>query len=104
MRAQQTKLERMSLDEIHVFVDHLRMLAAEHRGEPWRFDCDGCEDTGWVYHACPGDLPCGCPHEHDAHNVVTVCPCRATNPTYQRHHRPRGRRVPDVLRDPGQEG
>lgn len=55
------------------------------RAEPWREDCAACGDTGWVCHECDGTALCGRPKAHAPHTYVTVCPCRPTNRTYQRH-------------------
>lgn len=52
----------------------------------WKIECTACDDSGWEYHHCEGDKTCGRQHEHRPHNFVTVCPCRDTNRTYQRHH------------------
>lgn len=57
------------------------------RGEAWHHDCARCEDTGWeVGHTCPGDETCGRRGAHRPHTYTRACPCRATNPTYLRHH------------------
>ena len=64
----------------------LREVVVAPRAEPWRFECDGCEDTGWQSHECDGSRICGREREHYAHTYVTVCPCRPMNRTYQRHH------------------
>lgn len=61
------------------------------REEPWRYECETCEDTGWEDHRCyPGTLKtCGRRHcvagNYFEHHYVTECPCRPTNRTYQRH-------------------
>jgi hypothetical protein len=44
--------------------------------------CVDCQDTGWVYHACP-ETDCGRVFQHAPHNYVSACPCRATNAVYQ---------------------
>jgi len=67
------------------------------RDDEWKNECEACEDTGWQTKTCdPTTTPtCGRPvrgaHQH-AHTYAVPCPCRATNRTYQRHHRvPKGR-------------
>jgi hypothetical protein len=66
--------------------DYLRKALPPVRSEPWRYDCVLCDDTGWEYFSCSGDSLCGRTTTHAAHPYVRPCPCRATNPTYQRHH------------------
>lgn len=58
------------------------------RDEPWHFDCEDCEDTGWIRLHCGGNDTCGRRNRHQPHDYVIVCGCRATNRTYQRHHGP----------------
>lgn len=65
-----------------VFREHL--LSA--RDEPWRLDCERCEDTGWTLHTCDGDDFCGRQKKHYAHDLAKVCACRPTNRTWQRHN------------------
>lgn len=65
-----------------VFREHL--LTA--REEPWRLECERCEDTGWSIHSCSGDDFCGRQKKHYAHDFARVCPCRPTNRTWQRHN------------------
>lgn len=65
-----------------VFREHL--LSA--REEPWRLDCDNCEDTGWAISSCEGDTFCGRTKKHAPHDFAKPCPCRPTNRTYQRHN------------------
>lgn len=60
------------------------------REQPWRIECEACQDVGWVTHQCPGDSTCGRFTQHYAHDYVTRCPCRPTNRTYQRHHQAGG--------------
>ena len=55
----------------------------------WKIECETCEDTGWEYFFCPGDITCGRTKTHLPHNYVRECVCRPTNRTYQRHHTPR---------------
>jgi hypothetical protein len=57
----------------------------------WENECNDCEDTGWNYYDCPGDVTCDRTNPHLPHSYVRPCPCRATNRTYQRHHAPRDR-------------
>ena len=65
----------------------LREVVTAPRAEPWRFECDGCDDTGWQPHECDGSTLCGRRNTHAAHTYVTVCPCRPMNRTYQRHQK-----------------
>lgn len=68
----------------------LRALPAA-REQPWAFECQHCEDTGWAYHDCDGGRVCGRAKEHNPHTYATPCSCRDTNRTFQRHHRvPKG--------------
>lgn len=52
----------------------------------WTIDCTACDDTGWERFECTGDTFCGRTKPHAAHTFVKICPCRATNRTYRRHH------------------
>jgi hypothetical protein len=57
--------------------------------DPWKYDCEECNDTGWVVGLeCAGgdSSSCGRNKPHAAHSFTRSCGCRATNPTYQRHH------------------
>jgi hypothetical protein len=77
--------------------------------------CDDCEDGGWWVYTCPGigreaatahdprQRYCGRTHDHYWHRCARECPCRPTNPNYQRkqqevaakaaeHHRGREQR------------
>ncbi len=65
-----------------VFRDHL--LSA--REDPWRTECERCDDTGWTLHTCAGDDFCGRRQPHYAHDFVKPCYCRPTNRTWQRHN------------------
>lgn len=56
------------------------------RDTPWRFECQSCEDVGWVHFHCSGDASCGRRNAHAEHDFVVPCDCRASNRTYQRHH------------------
>lgn len=73
------------------------------REEPWKHECEDCEDTGWrTFHCVPGtDVNCGRPKcikgeylhlQADGtvrvieHDYVVRCPCRPTNATYRRRH------------------
>lgn len=64
-----------------VFREHL----LSHREEPWRLECERCEDTGWTIHDCAGDTFCGRQKAHYAHTFARPCACRPTNRTWQRH-------------------
>lgn len=64
-----------------VFRDHL--LTA--REEPWKLECERCDDTGWAISSCSGDDFCGRKHKHMPHDFAKICPCRPTNRTWQRH-------------------
>ena len=84
----------------------IRLRLQAHRTEPWRVECERCDDTGFVTHRCPGlapdgqrvgerqkaggfgegDEPCLRTQPHYEHSYVTDCACRATNRTYQRRH------------------
>lgn len=56
------------------------------RDEPWRSECESCEDTGWVQLlTCAGDSTCGRRKVHLPHSYTRECGCRATNWTYQRN-------------------
>jgi hypothetical protein len=63
--------------------------------------CVDCQDTGWVYYACP-ETDCGRRFQHAPHNYVSPCPCRATNAVYQaglmRERARRGDASPDEAR------
>ena len=56
------------------------------RDEPWQYECEACEDTGWNRYHCKGDNRCGWKRKHDPHDYASACPCRPTNRTYQRHN------------------
>lgn len=68
-------------------VESLRKALPAARDEPWRYDCEPCSDTGWEPFRCAGDASCGRVKPHLAHDYVRICPCRATNKTWQRHQR-----------------
>lgn len=64
-----------------------RRLAVSGREEPWRVDCDRCEDTCWrLPMECPGDPTCGRPTRHLPHTYTDRCACWPANRTFQRHH------------------
>lgn len=64
-----------------------RLLTSASTREPWRVECDACEDTGWRRHECDGTMRfCGRRQPHAAHEWVERCPCRPSNRTFQRHH------------------
>lgn len=63
-----------------------RVALPAGRTEPWRHDCEQCEDTGWVQGlGCNGTNQCGREKQHLPHSYTRPCLCRATNRTYQRH-------------------
>lgn len=67
----------------------LRALLPPKRMEPWHFECEACEDSGWETRSChPGTrVTCGlrrCDGEHPEHTYAVACWCRETNKTYQR--------------------
>ena len=55
------------------------------REKPWVDECEACNDTGWAYQFCPGDVSCRRPRTHAAHDYVRVCSCLPNNRTFQRH-------------------
>lgn len=66
-----------------------RLLAQPPDREPWRVECEGCDDTGWRFRTCDGEHRiCGRAAAHGEHAFVEACDCRPTNRTYQRHHAP----------------
>lgn len=73
--------------------EHQREIARKQlalppgREEPWHYECQNCEDTGWImYLDCDGSAKCGRQRPHAPHSYTDVCGCRATNKTFQRHH------------------
>lgn len=67
----------------------LRDTLVLSREQYWREECEPCHDTGWQLHDCTITDRCGrrlCQEAVEAHthSYATVCPCRATNSTYQR--------------------
>jgi hypothetical protein len=63
-----------------------QLALPEGRTEPWRDECDSCEDTGWVRPiACDGGPICGRRRKHLPHTLTKPCECRPTNRTYQRN-------------------
>lgn len=79
---------------------HGRMLKAalpSPRDEPWKAECETCDDTGWEFFVCPAESPtCERVTPHLPHSYTRPCYCRPTNRTYQRrlaeqHERVRGR-------------
>jgi hypothetical protein len=58
----------------------------------WRYYCDECRDGGWESVQCAGKAPqdhdarpaCQRDGAHAAHEFVTPCRCRTTNPAYAR--------------------
>lgn len=64
----------------------LRKAVQPARSEPWRLECERCEDTGWILGLeCDGGDYCGRRKVHAPHSFVRECPCRPTNRTYQRN-------------------
>lgn len=64
----------------------LKRAVSGGRDEPWRHECQDCEDSGWVRGlTCPGDATCGRTRKHAAHDYTQACPCRPTNRTFRRH-------------------
>jgi hypothetical protein len=66
----------------------------------WHVDCQACDDTGWQESSCDGDgsQACGRTFRHTKHQFVVPCPCRPTNPTYQRHRQEQRRHATGKLR------
>lgn len=65
-----------------------RLALPAGRSEPWHYECVSCLDTGWVQDLeCDGSSICGRDKPHAAHSYTKPCGCRATNRTFQRHHR-----------------
>ena len=65
---------------------HLRSAVSVGRVDPWRHECQSCEDTGWVMGlTCDGGTACGRKHTHAPHSYTVACACRPTNRTYRRH-------------------
>lgn len=54
------------------------------RADPWKSECETCDDTGWEYLACDGSDQCGRTKAHAKHPYVVPCGCRGVNRTYQR--------------------
>lgn len=79
-----TTAEWRTAAEVAIQAEVRRELTAV-REEPWKHDCNACEDTGWERFECTGDDFCGRTRKHAPHEFVRVCPCRPTNRTYQRH-------------------
>jgi hypothetical protein len=66
-------------------IAHLKQAVRPARAEPWRVDCEACQDTGWTTYDCDGSPLCGRAKTHHAHAYVQPCPCRPTNRTWMRH-------------------
>lgn len=63
----------------------LREAVQPVRVQPWRHECESCEDTGWVLGlTCEGDSGCGRDRKHAPHSWTRPCLCRSNNHTYQR--------------------
>lgn len=54
------------------------------REEPWKSECETCDDAGFEYIDCQGNDQCGRRFPHAKHKYVIKCICRSTNRTYQR--------------------
>lgn len=83
----------------------LREAWPRGREQPWRYLCDRCDDTGWAFHTCTPETPCGRPfklpastnktglkdytgqgHCTPGHSYVTACWCekgRAFRPSVE---------------------
>jgi hypothetical protein len=69
-------------------------LPPAQRDREHYYDCNVCDDTGWERHTVRHQAasPCAvrgpeCRNRPDnEHTWVTPCPCRPTNPTYQRSY------------------
>lgn len=66
----------------------LRALMPMARAEPWHFDCNVCDDSGFELRTCYPDMrePCGmrsCRKQRE-HTYTVRCACWATNRTIQR--------------------
>jgi len=65
----------------------LKKAVSGGRDEPWKHECQDCEDSGWVRGlTCDGGTTCGRKNKHMPHDYTLACPCRQTNRTYRRHH------------------
>ena len=64
----------------------LKKAVSGGREEPWKHECQDCEDSGWVRGlTCDGGTTCGRTRKHMPHDYTMACPCRMTNHTYRRH-------------------
>ena len=71
MRAQgQTKAEAVAYLE-----GVLRQTWPRKRGEPWRYLCNECDDTGLRVGECSGDATCGRGKAHGPHSFGAPCWC-----------------------------
>lgn len=70
----------------HAAAEQLK-AALPHRDEPWKVECQECEDTGWnLGLECYGDTgTCGRTTTHMKHTYTRACFCRPTNRTFLRH-------------------
>ncbi len=68
----------------HARAEEARAASAAPR--TWTVECEECDDCGWQHFECTGDSFCGRTNPHLPHTFVRICPCRATNRTYQRHN------------------
>lgn len=62
----------------------IKMALPAPQREPWRAECETCDDTGWEQMQCDGSDICGRRKDHAKHGYVVPCVCRPTNRTYQR--------------------
>jgi hypothetical protein len=53
----------------------LREAWPRGREEPWRYNCEACEDSGWRPFSCGGDSLCGRRNRHHPHTYVDPCQC-----------------------------
>jgi len=58
-----------------IVANALKAAWPKGREEAWRYVCEACDDTGYQYHACPGDATCNLTKVHAPHNYVTLCWC-----------------------------
>jgi hypothetical protein len=72
------KAEGVSLPErLRGLEQTLRAAWPRGRQEPWRFNCEQCEDRGLVMSTCPGvaEATCGRERPHLAHDFGRPCWC-----------------------------
>lgn len=73
----QQKVEGVSRDDRLNGLDiALRSAWPKGRDEPWRYNCENCDDTGLVMRECGGDAMCGRRKKpHYAHTYGEPCWC-----------------------------